>query len=305
MNFDSLFHRNSFLPRLTPILCALCVASFLGLNLGGANMTWAQSRIFGYLPDVSVWTGAPWSLISSTFVHLEIMHILFNVMLLWSLGNIFENEFGSLRFAAFFLGAAWVSSALQLLSSGGMGIGMSGVGYALFGFGWLARRRFPAFAAILTQQNVIIFLVWLVGCWVATEFGTAHIANGAHLAGLLFGAAVAGGCFIPQKLQRALSGLGVLVLVAASFVPLFWCPLSSDWTGLQAKRAQDHKDLKTASYWYERTIARDPDATWALHNLAVIYLEQYDRPNFNRILKQLSAKDPDDAHHFDGAFGLS
>ena len=182
MNFDIFFHRNSFLPRLTPILCLLCIASFLGLNLAGDNMTYEQSKVFGLYPPNSVWTGAPWSLLTSTFAHQQVMHLLFNVMWLWTLGNVFENEFGSLRWAVFFLVSAWVSSSLQLFSMGDAGIGMSGVGYALFGFGWVARRRFSSFAAILTRENVIIFLVWMVGCIVVTAVGAANIGNGAHVA---------------------------------------------------------------------------------------------------------------------------
>ncbi len=266
-------------------------------------MTYEQSKVFGLYPPNSVWTGAPWSLITSTFAHQQVMHLLFNVMWLWTLGNVFENEFGSLRWAAFFLASAWVSSALQLFSMGDAGIGMSGVGYALFGFGWVARRRFSSFAAILTRENVIIFLVWMVGCIVVTAVGAANIGNGAHVAGLAFGAAVAGLCFVPQKLKRLGAALGALALVAASFVPLVWCPTSSDWTGLQASRAQKIGDSKTASYWYERTVSLDPGATWALHNLALIYAGQNDRKNFDRTLKQLRAQDGDDANKLEGAFG--
>lgn len=255
MNFDNLFHKNSFFPRLTPILCLLCIASFIGLNLiGGDSIPYAQSKVFGLLPTRSVWTGAPWSLVSSTFVHLEFIHLLFNVMWLWTLGNAFEDRFGSLKWAAFFLSAAWVSSALQLLGSGDIGIGMSGVVYALFGFGWIARRRVPEFAAILNQQTLIIALVWLVGCVVATQLGLANIGNWAHGAGLAFGAAVAG--LLVEKWKPLLSGLGLVVVVAASLVPLGWCPQSNEWMVLQASRAQDRGDLKTAMYWYERLAAR-------------------------------------------------
>ncbi len=299
MTFDSLFHRNSFVPRLTPILCLLCFASFLGLNIGGENMTWAQSKIYGYLPTISVWQGEPWSLITSTFVHFQIMHILFNVMWLWSMGNIFEDEFGTLKWAIFFVAAAWVSSALQLLSSGDIGIGMSGVVYALIGFGWVARRKHPAFLAIMTQQNIIISVIWLVGCIVATQLHLLNIGNGAHVAGLAFGAAVAG--LLVAKWKPLLSGAGLVALVIAAVVPLFWCPLSSDWTGIQALNADKRHDYTTALYWYNRTVALDPTPTssWALHNMLIIYGEQKDTANYAKALSQLRAKDAKDAKQFE------
>lgn len=287
MNIDSLFHPNSFLPRLNPILCALCVASFLGLNMGGDNMTWDHAKIFGYLPPNSVWTGQPWSLISSTFVHFQVMHVLFNVLWLWVLGNVFEDNLGSLGWGAFFLLAAWTTSALQLLSGGDAGIGMSGVVYALFGFGWIARRRIPAFAIILNQQTMIIALVWLVACIFTTAAGITNIGNVAHLSGLAFGAAVAGVWFVTQKIRRALSGVGAAVLFAAAFVPLFWCPTSGDWTGIQAEKADKRHDYTTALYWYKRTASLDSDSSWALGQMARIYSQQGDLKNLNQTLQNL------------------
>jgi GlpG protein len=163
---------------------------FLALGLGG-DVSWEVGERWGYFPDNVIWEGKPWALITSVFVHLEIWHIAFNVYWLWLLGTCFEETVGSLRWLLFFLGAAWVSASAELLFGGGAGIGMSGVGYALFGFGWVARQKMPRVAEIINDQTAQIFLVWLLLCVALTQFGVMQIANWAHAFGLAFGAAVA------------------------------------------------------------------------------------------------------------------
>lgn len=242
MNLDSFFHRESGWPRLTPIACALCLLVYVGLAMQGENATWAQASRWGYYPDSVIWQGKPWSLITSVFVHFEIFHIAFNVYWLWILGNCLEEEIGPGRWLLFFLAAAWVSSSLQLLTSGAQGIGMSGVGYALFGFGWIARHRMPAFKAILDERTITVFLLWLVGCMVATAFNIMDIANAAHLAGLAFGAVVAGVFVLRWKLPLSVAGLGLLVGLAV--LPLFWCPLSPDWRAIHAARILGQPEIE-------------------------------------------------------------
>jgi GlpG protein len=241
MNFDALFHRDSLWPKLTPIACSICVLVFIGLAMLGDNPTYEQESRWGYYPDIDIWQGKPWALITSVFVHLQILHFAFNVYWLWILGNCLEEEVGPGRWLAFFLGAAWVSSSLQLLTSGDQGIGMSGVGYALFGFGWVARHRMPAFKAILSDQNIMFFMLWLVGCMVATALNIMSVGNAAHVAGLAFGAAVAGVFVLRWRLPLAVTGL--VLLLGVSIVPLFWSPLSPDWRALQGIEQFDLSEL--------------------------------------------------------------
>lgn len=269
---DILFHRDSIIPRFTIVACLICVVVFIGLHSGGDLQSWDHLSRWGYYRPDELWTGKPWGLITSVFVHLEIWHIAFNLYWLWILGNCLEDAIGPWKWLAFFLGAAWVSSAMQLWLDGDAGIGMSGVGYALFGYGWVARKKIPRFGEILDDYAVKTFVIWMVGCAIATQFGWVSIANVAHGAGLLFGAAVAG--VWVTKWKMPLSAAGLAALVAISFVPLAWCPLSPDWTGLQASNAQDKEDYATALYWYQRTIDRGGDRTWALSNMAIIYQNQ-------------------------------
>ena len=280
---------------MTALACLACVVVFLGLQFSGDKTLWVVLEKWGYYRPDALWTGKPWALLTSVFVHLEIWHIAFNLYWLWILGNILEDEIGPWKWLAFFFGAAWVSSALQLLISGDQGIGMSGVGYALFGFGWVARTKMPRFAAILNDQTVIVFVVWLVGCAIFTQLGLAHIANEAHGAGLLFGAAVAG--LWVRKWKVPLSAAGLAALIGISVLPVFWCPTSPEWTGIQATNAFNRKDYATSAHWFERTIARgdNDQARWAWSNLAIIYSIQRNNEKYAEAMRELQKLDPSGA----------
>jgi len=279
------------IPPLTGCVILACVLIFLGIKLQGTNPTYAQLAPFGVYPTADIWEGKPWALITAAFVHFEPWHLLFNLYWLWHLGGNVERDIGSLKWAAFVVAAAWVSSAAQL-ASGETGIGFSGVGYALFGFAWVAQDKLPRTRPIVHEGTVNLFLVWLVLCIALTKFGVMNVGNEAHFGGLAFGAAV-GGAFA-RKRYAALSALAVVLLIALSFVPLFYCPLSSDWTSHTALEAHQKDDVAAASYWYRRTIALGDheDKAWAWQNLALLAADKGDRAAFDEALSELRKLDP-------------
>jgi GlpG protein len=223
------------------------------------------------------------------------MHLVFNLSWLWALGGAFERTFGSLRWLLFVLLSAFVSSGIQLLS-GSDGIGMSGVIYALFGFGWLVRTRYPEFARSLPPNTVQWFLGWGVLCIFLTYANILNVGNFAHLGGLLFGAAL--GAMVDWPKWRIPAAIGFVVLSGLSVVPIFWNPLSTSWLGVQAEKAFDRKDWPTAAHFYERALARASDEStekWALINLVRIYRFREDTANFKRVADRLRQLDPSTA----------
>jgi len=269
---------------------ALCLAVFLGLTTERAPDTWETLKKWGAPPASDVWQGAYWGLITSVFVHRALWHLAFNVYWLWILGGWLEVTLGSVRYAVFFLLAALVSSAAQLSFSGITGIGASGVGYAIFGFVWIASRRYPQFREVLTPQTVQLFLYWLVGCMVVTYLNLWQVGNAAHVSGLLFGAATAA-CFVvrykPRLIVAALGGL-----IAISLVPVFWCPWSATWLGLRARRALEAGDFERAVSYYSRAIRLDPGTAWLYYNRGVAYHRLGELDKANADLDHAASLDP-------------
>ncbi len=257
-------------PWVTIAAIAICVLIFVGINSEKAN-SWDALSKWGYLPAARIWSGSYWGFVTNGFVHIAPWHLAFNMYWLWFLGGRMELAIGWWRYLLFVVVATFVSSASEVAIAGVNGIGASGFVYAIFGFMWIARDRFPSFRAILTPQLIKGFLVWLVGCIVATYLDILQVANAAHFFGLLFGVLVAY-AFVAPRWQLAARG-GLAALIACSIVPLFWCPWSNQWLSQQAYQAHLARDHHRALDLYSRVLSSDSNDAWALYNRSLVYRE--------------------------------
>jgi len=201
-----------------------------------------------------------------------------------------ERAIGSSRFLVFFVLSGFVSSTFELAASDDVGFGASGVVYAIFGFMWFTRRRYPSFTEVLNERIVNAFLFWLGACVVATYLELYNIGNAAHFSGLLFGCMVAG-CFVLRyKPRLVLSGL--VALVAFSVVPLFWCPWSVRWVAFKAYSEHVAGRYEVALGWYDQVIDRSPDDAWAHLGRSYVHAELGDAEEAKADLQKARELDP-------------
>ena len=145
----------------------------------------------------------PWRAVTSMFVHIGIIHILFNMWCLWSLGQLAERLMGNWNFLILYLlsgvGGSLLSLWLhpQLVSAGASGaiFGVAGGLIALLG---MKKAQIPGAAMKRTLKSLLFFVGYnlLYGM-------RGGIDNAAHLGGLLSGAAL--GAFLPQRSPEATS----------------------------------------------------------------------------------------------------
>jgi membrane associated rhomboid family serine protease len=179
-----------------------------GLGELSAKTIYDLGGLFG--PSVA--EGDWWRLITSGFVHVSILHIGFNMLLLYFLGRLLEPALGTPRFLALYFASLLAGSfGVMLLDPNALSAGASGAIFGLAGAAFvIARGRgFDALArdlAILVVFNLII------------TFSYADIAIGAHIGGLIGGvicsfAILAGerGAFGPNRLAVELA---LMLLVA-------------------------------------------------------------------------------------------
>lgn len=141
-------------------------------------------------PLKQVARGQVWRLITPIFLHFGVMHILFNMMWLWTLGRPLEHELGKVRFLLVVAAIGVCSNIAEALLGGTNFGGMSGVIYGLFGLVVVHGRLHPAGILHLDPRTVRFMLVWLVLCF--TGF-LGPIANWAHLFGLFSGGLIGAG----------------------------------------------------------------------------------------------------------------
>lgn len=276
-------------PWLTWGVCAISILVFGGLSSEGDSPSWDALSKWGAPPPNEIWGGAYWALLTSVFVHQALWHLAFNLYWIWIFGRFLERALGSVRWVFLFAAAAVFSSAVELAFAGTTGIGLSGVVYAFFGFLWLAQRRSPTFGRVVTRQTVIVFIAWLIGCWVATLAKIWEVGNEAHLSGLVFGMAVAAS-FVgrPKPLLR----IAMVLIFLLALVPLVWCPWSFWWVAHKAYEAHGGGDYASAVRWYRRGLEFDKDRAWVMQNLALCYRALGNHSDFTLTLLQLRHLDP-------------
>jgi rhomboid protease GluP len=163
----------------------------------------------------------PWRMLTSMFLHVGVIHLLFNMQVLYRSGPLVEKLFGSVPFTVLYvlagLGGTLTSLALRPTV---VSAGASGAIFGLFGGlgAYLLRYR------RLIPREVVKSLASGVGQFVVLNvvlgFLIPQIDMGAHLGGLATGFVVGLPLALPlvgtdgtKRLTRAL-----MTLVAASFV---------------------------------------------------------------------------------------
>jgi GlpG protein len=136
-------------------------------------------------------SGQLWRLVTPILLHSGIFHILFNSWAILVEGTMIETHRGTLRLGVLVLVSALLSNLGQYFYMDRMdphGLhafgGLSGVGFALFGYLWMKGQYEPEQGMILHPSTTVLMLTWLVLCMTGLM---GPIANAAHLVGLFVG----------------------------------------------------------------------------------------------------------------------
>jgi len=184
-------------------LMIICAASYLiqrvVLGLISRDLERAVNLYLGLVPTLVLHYGFVWQLVTYSFLHANLSHILVNMLTLWMFGAQEEQDWGSRKFLEFYffcvVGAALISIAISYTPLPGASpnipiIGASGGIYGLLiAFGMLYGDReiflfpFPFSIKAKYLVGIIIFVV-VVATFQPSQSG---VANSAHLGGLLFG----------------------------------------------------------------------------------------------------------------------
>lgn len=149
--------------------------------------------------------GAPWQLLTSTFTHVEALHVGFNMLALWFLGPQLETILGRTRFLALYLLSGLAGSVLVLYGSPStQTLGASGAIFGLMGALLVIAWRMGG-----NYQQV---LMWIGLNFLFTVVGRGFISWQAHLGGFLGGCLIAAVLvFAPRGPRRSTYQLGGLV----------------------------------------------------------------------------------------------
>jgi membrane associated rhomboid family serine protease len=181
------------------------------LAMGMTIAWWAKVDISPLLETAEIRRGQLWRLVTSIFLHLDVLHLAFNLYWLWVLGTPVERIYGHAKTLSLFVLLALGSSSLDFAFDRG-GVGLSGVGYGLFGLLWIVSERDERFRGAIDQRTVKLFIAWFVICILATVAHIFAVANIAHGAGAALGALVGLAITLPNRRLPIAATIAAIVL---------------------------------------------------------------------------------------------
>ena len=203
-------------PRVTYALIALNVMAFIagsasggGFSGSGFSLSAAGALIgIGPGPDgpVGVGVGEYWRLLTGGFLHASLLHIGFNMYVLYWLGNMLEPSLGHARFLALYLASLLAGSfGALLLSPQAFTVGASGAVFGLMGAAFILERA----RGMDPMQSGLGFVILLN---LGLTFVIGNISIGGHIGGLIGGALAA---VVMTRLPRTRSPYPAVAVCAA------------------------------------------------------------------------------------------
>lgn len=201
-------------PVVTYILIVLNLMVFLyGVLHGNDELI----KMFGNNYEL-VQNGEFYRLFTCMFVHADILHILFNMIALYSIGPVVERYYGKSKFLLIYLVSGLLGSIFSgvFMTADSISIGASGAIFGLLGsISYFTYYYRATLQGILRGSIMPVIIINLV-----IGFLSSSIDLSAHIGGLIGGILISMAIGIGDKHRKSdqINGLVVLVLMAAFLI---------------------------------------------------------------------------------------
>lgn len=197
-------------PIVTVTLIIINVLVFLLMYLLGNGSNDALTLIkFGAFQKDLILSGEYYRLITSAFLHIGLLHLLFNCYSLYVIGRQLESFLGKTKFLIVYLVSAVTGNLLSMLFSNGVSAGASGAIFGLLGsllyFGYNYRVYL---GTVLRSQIIPLIILNLLYGFIATG-----INNAAHIGGLIGGLLITMALGIKYKSKASQQVNGTILFI--------------------------------------------------------------------------------------------
>ena len=255
-----------YIPIWTVIFCLTSVVLFIGINSEDSLDDWNTYKRWGAPSVYDIFNGHIWGLVTSNFVHIEFLHLFFNLYWFWIFGKKIEFVSGWKFLILFVLLSATASSICQLSFSESSGIGLSGIVYGMFGFILIKQKSDQAYFPFLSKRIIRFFFFWLFLCLILTKVNVLNIGNAGHFGGLIFGILVGATSAIDNFKKFCVYLLYFVFLISLVFYsPFSISPLVVKAYGLHVDGKSDN-----AINVYKEILNRDSSCEFAKVNLRML-----------------------------------
>jgi membrane associated rhomboid family serine protease len=158
--------------------------------------------------------GSYWQLLTSAFLHVEILHIALNMFCIWIVGVYLEQQLGRWRYLALYLVSALTGSVAVYLLTGPNSaptLGASGAVFGLFG---------ATLLIVLRQRRDVSQLLMLLGVNLVFSFVAPNVSWQGHLGGLAGGLIIGAAYAYAPRTHRTVVHVSALLGLTALCVVL-------------------------------------------------------------------------------------
>jgi len=216
-------------------LVLFILVSFVQLALAGNVYYWAGGNAFPLLVD-----GQIWRLLTSVFLHGNILHLGLNMLFLYQVGRMVEKFYGNHKFTLIYLATGLAASLFSALGQGlwvlinpnanfSLSIGASGAIFGLLGLllgNTIFRQRFGI--ALPVERNSLLIIVGVNFLFGLTIPGVDNLAHfGGLVVGMILSLLVKPEVWgykqeNSEKVIKILTVLGIMLVALAFILQLIW-----------------------------------------------------------------------------------
>lgn len=209
--------------RAAPVsttLFAICIVVFVMAERSGSTTDTETLLRFGAAWRGLVWQGEWWRLFTSMFLHIGIVHLVWNLWAGFSWSAPFERLMGPWRFLFVYLLSGIAGSAVSVIGHDAVSAGASGALFGVIGgIIVIQRKMLGSWKALWSKpdmrSNLLMMAAWLaLGPFMGFD-------SFAHLGGLLAGAALTW-TLLPLRagnLGAAVAAIALLVWISLRPIP--------------------------------------------------------------------------------------
>ncbi len=224
-------------PTLTFTLIGINVIVFLAEMFGGTGLQ-AGGSVFnegallgalqldsGLVLPAGVSDGEWYRIVTGGFLHAGLLHVGFNMYMLYYLGSMMEPAIGKLRFGAlYFTSLLGGSLGVMLLSPFSPTVGASGAVFGLIGAAVVAERSQGI--GIMQSGLGMLLVINLV-----ITFVSPNISIGGHLGGLAFGAAAGYLLLVwaPRQGSKQMSNVALGIVIGMGVAAAIGCIWAAEY----------------------------------------------------------------------------
>lgn len=178
-----------------------------------------------------IYAGGYWKILTASFPHNDLPHLIGNLIFLWFFGSRLELEFGRRAWLILYFVSEFVARLSVGVVEGLSSLGISGFIFAMFGYLLVADSRENLWRAFATRKIYWAFILFIgttiipPPAFLGLE-GNNNVAHESHVTGLVEGVLL--GNFLLRR-QTVWAGIAAGILPLAALTTLVYFPSSFWW----------------------------------------------------------------------------